>query len=128
LGSAAFGGPGLTSVVTARLRQMITEGLLAPGTRLNERILCEQLTVSRTPLRESLKTLAVEGLVELLPNRGAIVAQISIKEIEQTFEVMKSGGTPNAMDQAKTHSLLNYSTIELLRAPAPSRAAPKNGP
>jgi DNA-binding GntR family transcriptional regulator len=81
---------GLASVAAARLRQMITEGELAPGMRLNERILCEQLAVSRTPLRESFKTLAVEGLVELLPNRGAIVAQMSIEDIEQTFEVMSA--------------------------------------
>ena len=67
---------------------MIVEGVLAPGTRLNERVLCEQLAVSRTPLRESFKTLAVEGLIELLPNRGAVVAEMSEKDIEQTFEVM----------------------------------------
>ncbi|WP_019140316.1 GntR family transcriptional regulator [Noviherbaspirillum massiliense] len=79
---------GLSSAVTAKLRDMIVEGILAPGTRLNERVLCEQLAVSRTPLREAFKTLAVEGLVDLLPNRGAAVAQMSIEDIEQTFEVM----------------------------------------
>jgi DNA-binding GntR family transcriptional regulator len=67
---------------------MIVEGTLQPGTRLNERMLCEQLNVSRTPLREAFKTLAVEGLVALQPNRGAVVAQMSVPEIEQTFEVM----------------------------------------
>lgn len=79
---------GLATAVTAKLRDMIVEGLLAPGTRLNERVLCEQLAVSRTPLREAFKTLAVEGLVDLLPNRGAVVAQMSMADIEQTFEVM----------------------------------------
>jgi DNA-binding GntR family transcriptional regulator len=67
---------------------MIVEGVLAPGTRLNERMLCEQLNVSRTPLREAFKTLAVEGLIDQAPNRGAVVAQMSAAEIEQTFEVM----------------------------------------
>jgi DNA-binding GntR family transcriptional regulator len=62
--------------------------VLAPGTRLNERVLCEQLQVSRTPLREAFKTLAVEGLIDILPNRGAMVAQMSEADIEQTFEVM----------------------------------------
>jgi DNA-binding GntR family transcriptional regulator len=81
---------GLTGAVTNRLRAMIVEGALAPGVRLNERILCEQLAVSRTPLREAFKTLAVEGLIELLPNRGAVVAQMSIEDIEQTFEVMSA--------------------------------------
>lgn len=79
---------GLSAAVGARLRDMIVEGVLAPGTRLNERVLCEQLNVSRTPLREAFKTLAVEGLIVLQPNRGAVVAQMSVPEIEQTFEVM----------------------------------------
>jgi DNA-binding GntR family transcriptional regulator len=79
---------GLSAAVTARLRDMIVEGVLTPGTRLNERMLCEQLNVSRTPLREAFKTLAVEGLIVLQPNRGAVVAQMSVAEIEQTFEVM----------------------------------------
>jgi DNA-binding GntR family transcriptional regulator len=79
---------GLSVAVGARLREMIVEGALAPGTRLNERMLCEQLNVSRTPLREAFKTLAVEGLIVLQPNRGAVVAQMSVPEIEQTFEVM----------------------------------------
>jgi DNA-binding GntR family transcriptional regulator len=79
---------GLASAVTVRLRDMIIEGTLAPGTRLNERVLCEQLMVSRTPLREAFKVLAGEGLIELLPNRGAQVAQMSVADIEQTFEVL----------------------------------------
>jgi len=69
---------GLSAVVTARLREMIVEGRFMPGTRLNERVLCEQLLVSRTPLREAFKTLEVEGLINILPNRGAMVAQLSV--------------------------------------------------
>lgn len=79
---------GLALATCARLRDMIIEGVLAPGARLNERVLCEQLQVSRTPLREAFKTLAGEGLIELLPNRGAIVAQLSLIEIEESFDVM----------------------------------------
>jgi DNA-binding GntR family transcriptional regulator len=67
---------------------MIVEGQLMPGARLNERILCEQLSVSRTPLREAFKTLAVEGLIDILPNRGAAVAQMSVEDVKQAFEVM----------------------------------------
>lgn len=73
---------------TQRLRQMLVEGLIAPGAKLNERELCEQLKVSRTPLREAIKTLAAEGLVELLPNRGAIAVQLGEDDILNTFEVM----------------------------------------
>jgi DNA-binding GntR family transcriptional regulator len=79
---------GLASAVTVRLRDMIIEGTLPPGARLNERVLCEQLMVSRTPLREAFKVLAGEGLIELLPNRGAAVAEMSLADIEQTFEVL----------------------------------------
>jgi len=79
---------GLAYAVTTKLRDMIVEGTLQPGSRLNERILCERLMVSRTPLREAFKTLAGEGLVDILPNRGAMVAEMSMADIEQTFEVM----------------------------------------
>ena len=74
--------------VTHRLRQMLVEGRIAPGAKLNERELCEALNVSRTPLREAIKTLAAEGLVELLPNRGAIALQLSEADILNTFEVI----------------------------------------
>lgn len=71
-----------------RLRDRIVQGQLAPGARLNERVLCQQLGISRTPLREAFKVLATEGLVELLPNRGAIVAGLDPTRLEQTFAVM----------------------------------------
>ncbi len=74
--------------VAVRLRQRIVEGQIAPGTKLNERELSEVLKVSRTPLREAIKMLAAEGLVELLPNRGAVVAQLSEQDIADTFEVI----------------------------------------
>jgi DNA-binding GntR family transcriptional regulator len=74
--------------VAVRLRQRIVEGHIAGGTKLNERELSEFLKVSRTPLREAIKMLAAEGLVELLPNRGAVVAQLSEQDIVDTFEVI----------------------------------------
>ena len=74
--------------VAVRLRQRIVEGHLAPGRKLNERELAESLRVSRTPLREAIKMLAAEGLVELLPNRGAVVAQMSEQDVADTFEVI----------------------------------------
>jgi DNA-binding GntR family transcriptional regulator len=80
----------LHAAATARLRDMIVQGVLHPGTRLNERLLCERLSISRTPLREAFKVLATEGLVELLPNRGAVVTRMNIEDIECTFEVMSA--------------------------------------
>jgi DNA-binding GntR family transcriptional regulator len=71
-----------------RLRQMILEGELAPGERLNERALGERLGISRTPLREALRMLASESLVRVEPNRGAAVAPLDRKDIENTFEVL----------------------------------------
>ena len=76
--------------VAQRLRDMVIEGALEPGARLNERVLCEQLQVSRTPLREAYRVLASEGLLELLPNRGAIVAPLSMSELDDTIEVMRA--------------------------------------
>lgn len=71
-----------------RLRQRIVEGHIAPGAKLNERELSEELNVSRTPLREAIKMLAAEGLVELLPNRGAVAASLSEQDVADTFEVI----------------------------------------
>jgi DNA-binding GntR family transcriptional regulator len=67
---------------------MIIEGELAPGSRLNERALCDKLGVSRTPLREAFRVLAAEGLIELTPNRGAQVVALSEADIRDSFELM----------------------------------------
>ena len=74
--------------VAQRLRQMLVENQIAPGAKLNERELSEVLQVSRTPLREAIKMLAAEGLVELLPNRGAIAVELTEDDVLNTFEVM----------------------------------------
>lgn len=71
-----------------RLRDLIVQGELSPGARLNERVLCERLGISRTPLREALKVLSTEGLVELQPNRGAFVTPVTLPAVRETFEVM----------------------------------------
>ena len=71
-----------------RLRDLIVQGRLAAGARLNERLLTAQLRLSRTPLREAFKVLATEGLVELLPNRGAIVTQLDPVRLGESLAVM----------------------------------------
>lgn len=71
-----------------RLRDLIIQGRLTAGARLNERLLTAQLGLSRTPLREAFKVLATEGLVELLPNRGAIVSQMNPARLSETLAVM----------------------------------------
>ena len=79
---------GLHDAVADVIRQRIVEGVLTPGARLNERILCEQMGVSRTPMREAIKKLAGEGLVRLEPNRGAVVYRLSADEVVAAFEVI----------------------------------------
>lgn len=78
----------LHDTVVDHLRTFIVEGRLAPGVKLNERKLCETLGISRTPLREALKVLAAEGLIDISPNKGASVSQMSEAEIRETFELM----------------------------------------
>lgn len=78
----------LHDAVVEHLQNLIIEGVLAPGTKLNEREVCERLGISRTPLREAMKVLASEGLIEIAPNRGAFVSKMSDTEIWETFEMM----------------------------------------
>ena len=70
------------------IRRLINQGDLPPGARIPERTLCERFGVSRTPLREALKVLAAEGLVQLLPNRGARVAMLDDEQLTHLFEVI----------------------------------------
>jgi DNA-binding GntR family transcriptional regulator len=72
----------------AGLRDLINQGDLVPGARVPERALCERFGVSRTPLREALKVLAAEGLVELHPNRGARIATLGDEHLTHLFEVI----------------------------------------
>lgn len=76
----------LHDTVVSHLRQLIVESIYPPGMKLNERELCETMGISRTPLREALKALAAEGLIEISPNRGASVYKMSQREIWETFE------------------------------------------
>ncbi len=74
--------------IAERLRELILSGQLEPQARINELDLCERFGTSRTPLREAIKILATEGLLDLLPNRGARVASISEREIDEMIEVV----------------------------------------
>ena len=74
--------------VTDRLREMIYERSLPPGERIDELGLSARLGTSRTPLREALKVLAHEGLVRLVPGRGAFVVELSASEAESLFPVL----------------------------------------
>ncbi len=71
----------------AHLRGAILAGSLLPGTRISEPGLAQELGVSRTPVREALQRLSQEGLVELLPNRGARVRVLSANEVREVYDV-----------------------------------------
>jgi DNA-binding GntR family transcriptional regulator len=94
-----FGGPplpfsdpilrtALHDEVLRKLSVMILRGDLAPGSHVQEKALCDRLQISRTPLREALKVLASSGLVELRPNRGALIAPLRATEMAETFDVL----------------------------------------
>lgn len=72
----------------AQLRNLIVTGVLAPGAKLNERELCEQLGVSRTPVREAIKTLVQDGLLRALPNHSAVVSELDVEEIAALIDVV----------------------------------------
>jgi len=80
--------PLLIEEIARVLREQIVEGAMAPGTHLSEREVGARLGVSRTPLREALRLLAGEKLVEVLPRRGARVAPLDARVVEDVFPVM----------------------------------------
>jgi DNA-binding GntR family transcriptional regulator len=96
-----------------RLRDHIVEGNIPDGARVPERQLCEMLGISRTPLREALKVLASEGLVELLPNRGARVRQLSEHDLDELFDVM--GGLEGLAGRLACENITDAGIAEIER-------------
>lgn len=86
LGAVAAGEPS-TLVVSTRIRSDIISGVLAPGTKLRETALAKQYAVSRIPVREALRSLEAEGLVESRPYVGSVVAPSPIEDAEDLFEI-----------------------------------------
>ena len=74
--------------VADRIRDMIVEGALPPGSRIDETRLIEELGVSRTPFREALRTLAAEGLVVMRPSRGTVVRELTSEDVFGMLEVL----------------------------------------
>lgn len=80
----------LRELVFESLREAIIQGRLHPGERLMEIQLAEELGVSRTPVREAIRKLELEGLVLMIPRKGAYVSQISMKDIADVFEIRRA--------------------------------------
>jgi DNA-binding GntR family transcriptional regulator len=99
--------------ILTRLRDHIVEGHIPDGGRIPERQLCEMLGISRTPLREALKVLAAEGLVELLPNRGARVRQLSERDLGELFDLM--GGLEGLAGRLACENISDAEIVEIER-------------
>jgi DNA-binding GntR family transcriptional regulator len=116
LGAGADSGredQSLHDEILTRLRDHIVEGNIPDGGRVPERQLCEMLGISRTPLREALKVLASEGLVELLPNRGARVRQLSERDLAELFDVM--GGLEGLAGRLACENITDAEIAEIER-------------
>ncbi|HZX33226.1 MAG TPA: GntR family transcriptional regulator [Rhodocyclaceae bacterium] len=110
--------------VAERLRQRIFAHELPPGTWIDEQKLAEQYGISRTPLREALKVLASEGLVELKPRRGCYVTEISAQDIDDIYplmallegrcasEAVKRAKRADIDDLKAVHEVLERSAVE----------------
>jgi DNA-binding GntR family transcriptional regulator len=70
-----------------KLRQLVTDGVYKAGDRMTERELCERLGVSRPSVREALRQLEAEGLVDVLPNRGPVVKMVTVSDMLELWEV-----------------------------------------
>ena len=108
--------------VAERLRQQIFAHELTPGDWVDEQKLAEQYGISRTPLREALKVLAAEGLVELKPRRGCYVTQISRQDLDDIFPLialLEGRCAAEAVKRAKAADLTAFRVIhEKLEAAA----------
>ena len=99
--------------ILSRLRDYVVEGNIPDGGRIPERQLCEMFGISRTPLREALKVLAAEGLIELLPNRGARVRQLSERDLAELFDVM--GGLESLAGRLACENISDSEIAEIER-------------
>lgn len=80
----------LRELVCETIRQAIVDGVFSPGERLMEIQLADEMGVSRTPVREAIRKLELEGFVVMIPRRGTYVADISIKDINEVYEIRTS--------------------------------------
>jgi DNA-binding GntR family transcriptional regulator len=106
----------LTKLVLTALRERILGGELAPGERLIEGRLSEELGVSRVPVREALRALAAEGIVVIEPRRGASVTMFSAEQIGEMVEVRATLEALNAKLAARRHDASQIAQLERILA------------
>ena len=83
-------GPSMAQAAYLAIREGIIHGTHSPGSRLRERELSEELRMSRIPIREALRQLESEGFVVTAPNRGAVVSQLTLKDVAELFDLRLS--------------------------------------
>ena len=103
----------LSVQIANQLRDMIIQNQFASGARITERDVCKKLNVSRTPLREALRMLAAEGLVELIPNCGAVISSPTADEIADMLQVL---GVLEAFAGERACSLITQAEINEIKA------------
>jgi DNA-binding GntR family transcriptional regulator len=79
--------PTAVELVTDEIRQMILSGRISPGSVLRQEVLAEELGVSRVPVREAITRLHSEGLLNVVPHKGAYVQELSVDEVRETFNI-----------------------------------------
>ena len=110
----------LNATAYEALKARIVRGELRPGAPLSERALCDALAVSRTPLREALKRLANEGLVQISETRRARVARVSVDEVVNLLAVMAvledaAGHTQHRQsDQSQTSDFHQFPSVRMI--------------
>jgi DNA-binding GntR family transcriptional regulator len=109
--------------VADRLREQIAEGVLAPGTWIDEQALTEQLGISRTPLREALKVLVAEGMVRLEARRGCFVNQLTEKDLDEIFPLMALLEGRCAFEAARNAGQADLKRLDQLHVQLQQRAA-----
>lgn len=105
------------------LRRRIAGDNLAPGQRLDEVELANELGISRTPLREALKVLSAEGLVEIRPRRGCYVAELAPADLEEIFPIMALLEGEVAREAAQQGSAADLARLDQLHASLERHAA-----
>ncbi|MDO8387980.1 MAG: GntR family transcriptional regulator [Polaromonas sp.] len=109
--------------VAATLREQIFAGLYAPGTFLDELVLCERLQISRTPLREALKVLTAEGLLRHEPRRGCFISEVTEKDLDDIFPVIALLEGRCAFEAARNASDADLAALTTLHERLNSHAA-----
>jgi DNA-binding GntR family transcriptional regulator len=122
-GPSSLGAPALYEQVAELLRARIYAHELAPGAWVDEQSLADEFGISRTPMREALKVLAAEGLVELRPRRGCYVAELSERDLDEIFPVLALLEGRVAQEATQRATSADFSRLERIHADLERHAA-----